>query len=83
MGNMIPPPTIAIHKSPDILGFRSPCPSNEVVNMVGNMIELNRPTASKDHIDSNPLVKTLSKIKVIAVNPKTERIRVGLNILVK
>ena len=50
------PPTIIVHKIPEACGFKSSKPSIAKVKMVGNMIELNNPTARIDHIATKPLV---------------------------
>lgn len=62
---IIAPPTIAIHNKPDACAFKSPKPSKLNVKIVGNIIELNNPTANIDHIESNPVV--LIEIKIIAI----------------
>ena len=64
------PPTIAIHKSPEPLGFNSPIPSIAKVNMVGNIIELNKPTARILHIDINPVVLIEIRINKMAIEAK-------------
>ncbi len=53
---IIAPPTIAMHNKPEACAFKSPKPSKDNVKIVGNMIELNNPTAKIDHIESNTVV---------------------------
>ena len=53
-GGMIAPPTIAVHNKPEAFGFSGPRPSIANVKMVGNIIELNNPTASILHIAIMP-----------------------------
>ena len=62
---IIAPPTIAIHNKPEACAFKSPKPSKLKVKIVGNIIELNNPTANIDHIETNPVV--LIEIKIIAI----------------
>jgi len=65
-GGIIAPPTIAVHNNPDAFGFNSPKPSIAKVKIVGNIIELNKPTARMLHIDIKPVVLIEIRIKVIA-----------------
>lgn len=67
------PPTIAIHNNPEACAFKSPKPSKLNVKIVGNMMELNNPTAKIDHIEINPFV--LMDIKIIEIDLKTEAIK--------
>ena len=53
-GGMIAPPTIAVHNKPEAFGFKAPRPSIATVKMVGNIIELNNPTARILHIAIMP-----------------------------
>ena len=67
---IIAPPTIAIHSKPDAWAFKSPKPSKVNVKIVGNIIELNNPTAKIDHIDSNPCELMETTIITMANNAK-------------
>ena len=82
-GGIIAPPTINEQSSPDAWGFMSPNPLIAVVNIVGNIIELNSPTNKIDHIDNNPVLDIDITIIVIAPNAKRKRILDGLKIRVK
>ena len=55
-GGISAPPTMAVHNKPDAFGFKSPIPSMANVNMVGNIMELNNPTAKMLHILTKPFV---------------------------
>ena len=77
------PPTIAIHNNPEACAFKSPKPSKLNVKIVGNIMELNNPTANIDHIEINPVVLieiTIMEIERIAQMLKT---LAGDKILVK
>ena len=50
------PPTIAMHRMPEPWPVCLPSPSIASVKIVGNMIELNRPTAMIAHIATWPVV---------------------------
>ena len=52
----IAPPTIAMQMTPDPSAVRLPRPSLARVKIVGNMMELNRPMASKDPAENCPTV---------------------------
>ena len=59
------PPTIAVHSNPEPCGFKSPKPSIAKLKIVGNIIELNSPTANTAHNAIKPDVDieiTISKI---------------------
>lgn len=77
------PPTIAIHNNPEACAFKSPKPSKLSVKIVGNMMELNNPTANIDHIDNNPSVFMEIKIMKIAKNEKILNTFPGSMIFVK
>lgn len=77
------PPKIAVHNNPDALGFSSPNPSIAKVKMVGNIMELNNPTAKMLHIAMYPLVFIETKIKEIASVAKIPKTVPGLIILVR
>ena len=47
---MIAPPKIAVHNNPEAFGFNSPKPSIAKVKIVGNIMELNKPTDNMLHI---------------------------------
>ena len=76
-GGMNAPPAIAVHSIPEPCGFNSPKSSIAKLNMVGNIMELKRPTARIDHIETNPFVDMLIKIKNIARELKTTRTELG------
>ena len=63
----IAPPTIAKHKTPAPLLVIGPNLLIAKVKIVGNIIELNKPTAKILHIATNPLV--LIDIKINAKAP--------------
>ena len=63
---MIAPPTIAVHRSPEALGFKSPSPSIAKVKIVGNIIELNKPTHSMLHMAIKPVLTIEMDIQLIA-----------------
>ena len=65
-GGMIAPPTIAVHNKPEAFGFSGPKPSMANVKMVGNIIELNNPTASILHIANMPWETIDVKTNVLA-----------------
>ena len=67
---IIAPPTIAIQSNPEACAFKSPKPSSVKVKMVGNIIELNKPTAKIDHIETKPTVLIEIAIKTIASKAK-------------
>ena len=73
-GGIIAPPTIAVHNKPDPFGFNSPIPSMAKVNIVGNIIELNNPTARMLHMLNNPDVLIdiiMSEMASVAKIPST------------
>ena len=80
---IIAPPTIAIHSKPEACAFKSPKPSKLNVKMVGNIIELNKPTAKILHIESNPVV--FMEMNIMATAKKANRLSTlpGFIILVK
>lgn len=82
-GGMMAPPTIAVHNKPEAFGFNSPKPSIEIVNMVGNIIELNKPTAKILHILISPVVLIDIKINRIAQVAKMPNTFPGFMILVR
>ena len=65
-GGISAPPTIAVHNKPDALGFNSPIPSIAKVKIVGNMMELNKPTAKILHILNKPVVLIEMRINIMA-----------------
>ena len=77
------PPTIPVHNSPDPFGFRSPNPFKDSVKIVGNIIELNNPTAKILHIDNNPFEMAEISIITIADMAKMLRTFPALKILVR
>lgn len=80
---IIAPPTIAVHSKPEPFGFNEPIPSKANVKIVGNMIELNRPTARILHIEISPVVLIEIKISEIASKAKIPKTFPGLIIRVK
>ena len=77
------PPTIAIHSSPEACAFKSPKPSSDKVKMVGNIMELNNPTAKIDYIDNSPVVFIEIKIKAMAKEAKMPKTFPGAKIRVR
>lgn len=69
-GGINAPPTIAVHNNPDALGFKWPIPSIANVNMVGNMMELNKPTAKMLHMLTKPVVPIDIRIKALEIVAK-------------
>ena len=61
------PPTIAVHKIPDPWAVYWPIPCMARVNMVGNMMELNRPMLRMDQKATPPLeiMATVNSITLI------------------
>lgn len=82
-GGTIAPPTIIVHNIPDPCGLRLSNPSIDRVKIVGNMIELKRPTIRIDHIEINPLEKMEIKIKAMAPMAKEAKTLDGSNFLVR
>ena len=82
-GGISAPPTIAVHNKPDALGFNSPIPSIAKVKIVGNMMELNKPTAKILHILSKPVVLIDIRINVMASVENIPNTFPGLIILVR
>ena len=80
---IIAPPTIAMHNNPDACALRSPRPSKLSVKIVGNMIELNNPTAKIDHIEIKPVVAIEIKIMPTANDAKMLNTLDGAKIVVK
>ncbi len=80
---MIAPPTIAVHKIPDACGLYSPSPLNDNENIVGNIIELNKPTNSIDHIATKPVVNIEIVNNEIAIIAKRANTLEGSIIFVK
>ena len=70
---MIAPPTIPVHKSPEPFGFKSPNPFKDSVKIVGNIIELNNPTAKILHIDNNPF--EIAEISIIIIAEMEKMLR--------
>ena len=50
------PPTIIVHRIPDAWGFKSSKPVKDKLKIVGNIIELKRPTARIETIETMPIV---------------------------
>lgn len=50
------PPTIIVHRIPDAWGFKSSNPSKDKLKIVGNIMELNKPTARIEIMDTMPNV---------------------------
>ena len=82
-GGIIAPPTIAIHNNPEACGFKSPNPCNVSVKMVGNMIELNSPTASIETIAVTPIEFIEITNMLMANTAKTFNTFAGCQILVR
>lgn len=82
-GGMIAPPTIAVHNKPEAFGFSGPRPSIANVKMVGNIIELNNPTASILHIAIMPWEAIEVKTNTDANEAKRASTYPGFIILVK
>ena len=80
---IIAPPTIAMHNNPDACALRSPRPSKLNVKIVGNMMELNNPTAKIDHIEIKPVVAIEIKIMLTANDAKILNTLDGAKIVVK
>ena len=80
---MIAPPTIAMQSKPEACAFRSPKPSKLNVNIVGNIIELNKPTDKIDHIEIKPTVFIEIRIITIAKKEKIVNTFPGVITLVK
>ena len=74
---------MAVHNSPEPLGFNFPVPSSAMVKIVGNIIELHNPTKRIVHMANNPDVFTETKINKIAVIAKIARTLRGFIILVR
>ena len=83
ISGMMAPPTIAIHNNPEPLGFKSPVPSMANVKMVGNIIELNKPTAKMLHIEIKPVLETEMIINAMAILANMPSTFPGFMILVK
>lgn len=77
------PPTIMVHKIPEACGFKSSNPSRDKLKIVGNMIELKRPTANMDIIAIKPVVCADIHIKAKAPIAKKDNTRAGLMIFVR
>ena len=65
-----------MHSKPDACAFNSPKPSKVRVNIVGNIMELNNPTAKIDHIEISPcvfieiaIITIASKAKILSTFP--------------
>ena len=65
------PPTIDVTNTPEASGVSSPNPSNDKVNIVGNMIELKKPTSKMLNMAIKPLVLTDSNTSTMAPKAKT------------
>ena len=83
MKGIIAPPTIAVHSNPDPFGFNLPIPLIDKVKIVGNIIELNKPTAKMLHILINPAVLTDVRINMIDIEAKIPSIFPGFIIFVR
>lgn len=80
---MIAPPTIAVHNSPEAFGFNEPMPSMASVKIVGNIMELNKPTAKMLHMLTKPVVLMEININTMAVVAKMPNTFPGFIILVR
>ena len=80
---MIAPPTIPVHNSPDPFGFKLPKPLRDNVKIVGNIIELNNPTANMLHIDIKPFENADKRIRSIAAKAKALKTIPAWKILVR
>ena len=74
---------MAIHSKPEACAFKSPKPSSDKVNIVGNIMELNNPTAKIDHMDSSPVVLIEIRIMAMAKKAKIPKTFPGAKIRVK
>ena len=83
INGIIAPPTMAIHNKPDPFGFNSPIPLIANVKIVGNIIELNKPTARILHMDSNPVVLIEIIISKMATEAKMLKTFPGFMIFVR
>ena len=66
----IAPPTMAVQRRPEACGACSSSPSTARLKMVGNMMELNRPTAISDQAARTPplLAETRARPTAVAAN---------------
>ena len=71
------PPAIAVQRIPEPCGFASPKSSIEIAKIVGNIIELNNPTARIAHMETNPDVSIDRPIKHTARKANKLRMRLG------
>lgn len=74
---------MAVHNMPDACGLYSPKPVNDMVKIVGNIIELKSPTNKIDHIATNPLVNIEIISNAIAIVAKIASTLEASIILVK
>ena len=78
---IIAPPTIAIQRIPEPWLVNFPSFFSPSANMVGNMMELQRPMASTDHMANLPWLKMVIISNVIAVNAFAARHFSGATLL--
>src|SRR5580704_2077206 len=74
---MMAPPTIAATNSPEPSPVSGPRPSIASVKMVGNITELNKPTAMIVHIATWPKVSIDAATRTAAIKAATPRILFG------
>ncbi|KRC00985.1 hypothetical protein ASE26_21975 [Duganella sp. Root198D2] len=72
------PPTMAMHRMPEPCPVYLPSPFSAILKMVGNMIELHRPTARTAHIATLPLPNTAPSTSAIASKELNASVLPGL-----
>ena len=82
-GGIMAPPTMAVQSKPEPFGFNSPMPSIARVKIVGNIMELNKPTARILHIENKPVVLIEMMMSSIAIKEKMLSTMPGFMIRVK
>ena len=69
---------MAMHRMPDAWPVNLPSWCSAMLKMVGNMIELHRPTARIAHIASAPLPKMAASTSAMAASALKARLLPGL-----
>ncbi|NQX82752.1 MAG: hypothetical protein HRT66_12295 [Flavobacteriaceae bacterium] len=74
---------MAVYNNPDAFGLRKPIPSIAKMKIVGNIIELNKPTAKILHILTKPVVLIDINIRVVVKKAKIPSAFPGFIILIR
>lgn len=82
-GGINAPPTMAVHNTPDPSGLCSPNSSSDMLKMVGNITELQKPTSKIATMATKPLVTIDVSARRTAPPPKKAKTMAGFKRVIK